>query len=201
MASSTHSSTSLPPSISLQDLVTSLFSNIEYDYNAVSENAVVKSMTFSRATLSPEQLALIVYPEGATPLNFYIVYLIELTQDTHRTYIVSFSEKAGYIYGNYYLSTDAPALDKCLLKKSKTPVQAPDGEYVVRSYVELYIKVDTLPAILSLDTTSDTPPVAGIQFGRCHQYFEANLDNTGLEPSNPKMTLTGLSRNLHNICL
>lgn len=189
----------LPPPIALRKLIPALFQNLRYSYDKTSVDPVVKTFFFAEGTLSADQLAQIAYPVGFTPLNFYIIYQINLTQDQYRTFVVPFAEKDGYIYGIYYqVTANAPILDRCVIQNSRRPLTLPDDVVLEsRLYLELYVYVGSTPVILGLDTR-DTP-TASLQYGIGSRYFTADLTGTGLEtPSPPKVRKIGLSRSLQS---
>lgn len=183
---------------SFSDIVKDLFQNQKFHTN---DNVQYKQ-AFSQLSLTDAQKAQIVYPEGYTPINFFIIYQTDKYADhtfvSTELNMVSFVRKSdGYIYGYYF---DILAQDRyrtAVLIDSVRPVTLSDNARIVPTqYLEVYNDINGSTIILSLSTDS-TNLYATLQYSHEGRYIYQQLRPTGLTIFNgDDAFITGLSKNL-----
>ena len=203
---------------SFHNIVKDLFQNEKFHTN---DNVQYKQ-TFSQVSLTDAQKAQIVYPDGYTPLNFFIIYQTDKYADhtfvSNELDMVSFVRKGssdsrssnastgpiqgfgdGYIYGYYFDILDQDRYRTAVLKDSSRPVTLSDNARIVPSqYLEVYNDINGSTIILSLSTDS-TNLYATLQYSREGRYIYQQLRPSGLIIFNgDDALLTGLSKNLRN---
>jgi len=185
---------------SFRDIVKDLFQNQKFHTN---DNVQYKQ-AFSQVSLTDAQKAQIVYPEGYTPINFFIIYQTDKYAD--HTFVsteldmVSFVRKSdGYIYGYYFDIFDQDRYRTAVLIDSVRPVALSDNARIVPSqYLEVYNDINDSTIILSLSTDSSNT-YATLQYSHEGRYIYQQLRPNGLNIFNGDDALiTGLSKNLRN---
>lgn len=184
----------LPPA-PLHDVVRNLFQN-----EKVKSNQFKIITTFSQAVLTVDQKAQLIYPEGFTPLDKFIVYQIN-TETASVITLASFIQKGDHIYGYYFEVIGQPSYDIHELTHSRKPVTlSPNARFIDQQYLEVYnnlcINNETITILLGLDTLNIA---ASIQYQQHCRYYDQFLQITGLDPNVPPVQkLTGLSKNLRH---
>ncbi len=183
----------VPPRANLSEILPGLFQNKVVEVPVGTELGT-RISTFSRFKPTADQISQLVYPDGFTPIGFYIVYQVTIG-DEYTIRIVSFAEQQKYLYGFYFDVVAQAKLDDELLRTSKKAVSlSPVARFITSQYMELYVRVGRTATILGLHTND--PSIASVQYSQSRRYFYANLETDGLQPGLSKIRLTGLSRNL-----
>lgn len=191
----------VPPPAKLQEIIKDLFENEKIKN---SDNTCV-FVLFSRAHLTESQKKTLVYPQGLTPINYYIVYQTDYIDEEGDIYstvsqIVSFATKCdGFIYGYYFNLINQERLSVDQLTNSEHSVKfCNEVEFIFSDYVEVYHNVIGTTVILGLSSGTDTElPSASLQYTDKSKYYYDELDENGIkDPNYPKTRLLGLSNNL-----
>jgi hypothetical protein len=184
-----------------EDIIEDIFQN-EKMKNA--NDSKVKFI-FAEAYLTAPQKASLIYPIGFTPIDAYIIYVVNnyspLDDDvptSSTASLVSFVKKADdFIYG-YYFDVTGAVFDAEVLEKSKEPIVVPLTAVITPSnYSELYTKVNHTVVALGLSTD---PIETNIQYSHDSKYYYTNVGVNGItDLTIPKTELEGLSHSLKHL--
>lgn len=191
----------LPPPAELYKVIRSLFQNEEYN----DRNTHTK-ITFSKAKLTPTQEKSLIYPPGLLPIDFYIIYQIDIIYSNDKTIsstleLVSFTVNGdGYIYGVYFSVSNQPSF--CISELSQSKVEIELSEQAIfnsSDYLEVYNNILGTIVILALSTLN--PSTSSLQYSHGSHYKYEQLAYNGIVDTHiPKIKLTGLSNNLEKHC-
>ncbi len=190
----------VPSPATLPNILCDLFQNEKYHHDGFRYKVL-----FSQVTLTDSQKSQLIYSEGFTPLNFYIVYQTdkynELGFVDFHIQLVSFVRKQtdNHIYGIYFDVIAQPRFEPEVLVCSKHPVHLSEVTRLISGqYLEVYNNVLGTSVILGFHYAE--PYSASLQYSHNCRYFFEELNSQGIiNPELSKTKLTGLSRNLkHN---
>jgi hypothetical protein len=184
----------LPPA-PLRDIVDNLFQN-----EKVKINHSKITTTFSQATLTEDQKAQLIYPDGFIPLDKFIVYQINTATVSIIT-LAAFIQKGDHIYGYYYEVIGQPPYDIDELACSRKPVSlSPNARFIGQQYLEVYNNLCINNGIVTILLGIDMLNIAAsIQYQQHGRYYDQFLQITGIDPNVPAVQkLTGLSKNLRH---
>ena len=187
----------MPKPATLKQVITDLFQNEKYEYNGLEY-----VITFSQVKLTEAQKSSIIYPLGLNPIDFFVIYQTDSFNDyglvSSTLKLVSFVQKAEYLYGYYLDVNDQPRYDIEILRNSCVPVELSSESYFSHSrYLELYNRLGEYTLILGLST--DAIASASLQYSHNCKYYYEELYPDGVREDNPLTRLTGLSKNLHHV--
>jgi hypothetical protein len=192
---------SIPPA-SLHKLIEHLFSNQKTRLDATTQIY----LTASQVSLTPDQVAQIILPDGATSLNFYLIYQLDKYVAGERVSslltLVAFFTKNHYINGLYFDVVAQPRFSRSVLAKSCPPVTLLDtARMISQSYLESYVKVNGVTALLGLSFSPDNI-FTNLQYSVHCRYFNQTLKSEGVDDtgylSAPTKVL-GISCNLQGV--
>ena len=181
-------STGLPPAARLSYIIMDIFRNEEYCVNNVKTTSLS-----SKCNLTSAQINQLTYAPEFTPCNIYILYQVS-DGTTTTLQLISFVRKNNYIYGIYFDVNNQTPFSYSDLVCNCNPVTLVDSVQLVYSdYLEVYFDINGTTILLGFDSDSNN---SSLQYSDNCRYFYSFLSNTGLDENNPKVYVTGLSRNL-----
>lgn len=191
----------VPKSASLKDTLAGLFIN----WKRVSTNPQVglQISTSVVALLSDSQKLSINYPEGFTPLNYFVLSQVLTENASFDSFtITAFATKDNHLYGLYYYVTNQKFYDSEFLANTNKPITLdPNAILTSYNYFEFYFCVDRK---VILNGLSYADPISGsLQYSTKKRFFHNWLYPTGIPSEyyfrNPEFN-TGLSRTLDLSC-
>lgn len=189
----------VPPPAKFCQVIKDLFQN-EITNNI---NQTKTIFTFSLADLTVDQKASIIYPDGFSSVDVYLIYQID-TFDLEGTLLSSSDELISFVkkndkfyyafYYNIFAQTRIPVEE--LTKSHKAVSLSPIATFVTASYMELFNDINGTTTLLGLSTAIDNI-YSSLQYSHKDLYYYEKLTVNGIaEVDLPKACLTGLSKNL-----
>lgn len=182
-------SNKIPPA-ALKDIIPGQFFN--------ASNKAGLKIIFSRAILTPEQEALLVYPEGFTPTdNFFINQLTSREDDgtlTTAVYLLAILLKEKYFYGYFFSVDGQDPYDEDLLTKSCDPIPIDSAAtFTANEWLETYFDINGVTLLFAVNKDG----LSILQYRCCQSIAYEAIESFGLL-ADLKLEFDGLSKNLQN---
>ncbi len=189
-------STSSQQRVKLQTIIKNLFQN-----EIITSNEMKQYYSFSKLTLTTEQIKQLTYPQTFKTMNQYILQQVDTwigkNNSTKLTLISFIKNGDDYIYGCFFDIIDQERFKTKQLTENTEVIKLNQGVKFKRQddyHMEVYENVLGVTVILNIQQTIGWP---SLQISHCYKMHTESLKDYGITQSKePQIKYLGLSTNL-----